>query len=101
MVRYLAMEFTAEQIYEIIQKLTGRIRPQGESNQDAESLKNVETFIQVFKMMHIEIDDIAYKYKDSPYASEKRIGERCDKHIDSMGISNCGCVGYCTQRQSI
>ena len=34
--------------------------------------------------MHIEIDDIAYKYKESPYASEKRIGERCDKHIDSI-----------------
>ena len=79
------MEFTAEQIYELIQKLTGRIRPQGESNQDAEALKNVETFIKVFEMMHIEIDDIAYKYKDSPYASEKRIGEICDKHIKCMG----------------
>lgn len=85
------MEFTAEQIYELVLKLTGRIRPQGENNQDTEVLKNVKTFIKVFEMMHIEIDDIAYKYKDSPYASEKRIGGICDKHIDSMGICNGEC----------
>lgn len=83
------MEFTAEQIYELIKKLTGGIRPQGESNKDTEALKNVETFIKVFEMMHTEIDDIAYKYKDSTYASEKRIGEACNKHIDGMGICNC------------
>jgi hypothetical protein len=37
------MEFTPEQIYEIIQKLIGKIRPVGESNQDAERLKNIDT----------------------------------------------------------
>ena len=80
------MEFTPEQIYEIIQKLIGKIRPVGESNQDAERLKNIETFIQVFEKMHIEIDDIAYKYSDRREASVKAIVDRCDKHLYSMGI---------------
>ena len=80
------MEFTPEQVYEIIQKLIGKIRPVGESNQDAERLKNIETFIQVFEKMHIEIDDIAYKYSDRREASVKAIVDRCDKHLDSMGI---------------
>jgi len=81
------MEFTAEQIYEIIQKLTGKIRPVGESNQDAQRLKNVETFIQVFEKMHIEIDDIAYQYGDRHEASMKAIADRCNKHLDTMGIA--------------
>lgn len=81
-----AMNFTAEQIYGIIQKLTGKIRPVGESNQDADSLKNIETFIAVFKMMHIEIDDIARQYEDCREASMKAIADRCNKQIDVMGI---------------
>ena len=82
------MEFTSEQIYEIIQKLIGKIRPVGESNQDAERLKNIEIFIQVFDKMHIEIDDIAYQYGDRREASIKAIADRCNKHLDSMGIGD-------------
>lgn len=82
------MEFTAEQIYSIIEKLIGKIRPVGESNHDREALKNLEVFIEVFNMMHIEIDDIAYDYKDSKYSSEKIIAMRCDKQIKSMGINH-------------
>ena len=81
------MEFTPEQIYEIIQKLIGKIRPVGESIEDAERLKNIKTFIQVFEKMHIEIDDIAYQYKDRHEVSIKAIADRCNKHLDSMGIA--------------
>lgn len=80
------MEFTAEQIYEMVNKLVGHIRPVGESNRDSKSLENIKVFIGVFEMMHTEIDDIAYKYHDSQYASEKLIGQECEKQLDSMGI---------------
>ncbi len=46
----------------------------------------MKTFIVVFSKMHKVIDDIAYEYKDSPYGSAKKIGELCNKHLDSMGI---------------
>ena len=82
------MEFTAEQIYSIIQKLTGKIRPVGETNQDEERLKNIETFIAIFDMMHVEIDDISYQYRDRTEDSMRKIGQRCNRHIESMGISD-------------
>ena len=87
------MDFNSEQIYAIIEKLTGKIKPVGESNEDRNRLKNLETFIEVFQRMHIEIDDIAYRYSESPYASEKAIGEKASKHIDSMDI----CDGKCAK----
>lgn len=79
-------ELTAEQIYHVIRKLTGKIRPAGESNTDEERLKNTKKFIEVFDLMHTAIDDIAYGYKDSPYAPEKRIGDCCREHLNKMGI---------------
>lgn len=87
-VRYCAMEFNADQIYEIVQKLIGKIRPVGENKQDAERLKNIETFIQVFEKIHIEIDDIAYQYGDRHEASMKAIADRCKKQLDRMGIDD-------------
>ena len=85
------MEFSAEQIYEILQKLIGKIRPVGESNEDKERLKNVQVFIKVFDMMHVEIDDIAYQYGERYEASMKAIADKCNEHLDTMGICNGDC----------
>ena len=76
----------ANGIYEVLTKLTGKIEPIGERNADAERLENVRVFIEVFDKMHMAIDGIAYRYKDSPYASEQRIADVCIRQIDSMGI---------------
>lgn len=75
----------AEQIYEVITKLVGPIRPLGCGARDSERHENLKKFIKVFDKMHIEIDDIAYKYSDSYEASVKKAGDIASAHIDSMG----------------
>jgi hypothetical protein len=77
---------TKEVVIEVINKLIGPIRPCGESGVDSERLENIKLYIAVFDEMHTVIDDIAWRYKDSPYASEKQIGMRCKIQIDEMGI---------------
>ena len=76
----------AEQIYEIVTKLVGNIRPQGCSQRVSESNKNLKTFIEVFAKMHRDIDDVAYDFKDSYEASVKEAANIANKHLDSMGI---------------
>jgi len=76
----------AEQIYEVVTKLVGNIRPQGCSQRDSESNKNLNTFIAVFAKMHRDIDDIAYDFKDSYEASVKEASNIANKQLDSMGI---------------
>ena len=77
---------TADTIYEVIKKLTGDITPVGDSAIDHVRLENIKTFIQVFDKMHTIIDDIAYRYMDSPRMSERSIGKICSDHPDTMGI---------------
>ena len=89
----MSLEFTSETIYELIQKLTGNIRPVGESNEDEQRLKNVKVFIEVFDKMHVEIDAIGYDYISRPEASMRTIAETCNEYIDSMGICDGKCDG--------
>ena len=76
----------ADSIYEVLIRLTGDIKPTGESHVDIKRLENMKVFIQVFDKMHTVIDDIAWHYKESHYASERRIGMVCSDHLDTMGI---------------
>ena len=77
---------TDDTIYEVIKKLTGDIMPVADSAINHVRLENMKVFIQVFDKMHMEIDDIAYRHKDSRYASAREIANLCNKHLDSMGI---------------
>ena len=75
-----------EQIYLVLTKLIGKVDPAEDAAIDSKRLENMELFIKVFDLMHTKIDDIAYKHKDSRYASAKRIGEICDEHLIKIGI---------------
>lgn len=77
---------TDKDIFEVVTKLCGRVEPQGDASIDADRFENMEKFIGVFREMHKVIDEVAYRYQNSPYASEKRIGELASKQIDDMGI---------------
>lgn len=76
----------AEQIYEVVTKLVGNIRPHGCSQRDRESNENLKKFIDVFSKMHKDIDDVAYDFKDSYESSVKEAANIANKHLDSMGI---------------
>jgi len=74
----------SDDIYEVVTALTGKIAPVGESSADEIRLENANKFIEVLDMMYITIDEIARRHKDSPYASEKRIGKLCAAKINSL-----------------
>lgn len=76
----------AEEIFNVIMKLTGEVEPVGDTAKDNHRMDNMRVFIEVFDKMHFVIDNVAYRYKDSNFHSEKLIGQLAKKHIDSMGI---------------
>ena len=81
----------AKTVYEVLKKLIGPIEPVSDSAIDSEREKNLETFINVFREMHTEIDDISYQHRESQYASAKKLGLMCSDQLDDMGIKNCSC----------
>ena len=75
-------------VYQVVKKLIGPIDPVGETHTDNHRFANLEATIQLVEMLHIEIDIVAYKFKDRQEASMKRAAERATKYLDDMGIED-------------
>lgn len=73
-----------EIVLEVLFNLVGKVAPVGESREDEVRLENMEKLVWIFDKIHSKIDEIAYQYKDSPYASEKRIGLLADKCLREL-----------------
>lgn len=78
-------KLTKDEIYKVLTKLIGEIEPVADSNIDEDRFENVKVFLAVFDEMHTQIDYIAYKHKNSLYASTKKIGEACAKYLGKLG----------------
>lgn len=76
----------AQTIFDVVNSLTGKVRPVGDAAIDAGRAKNLEVFIDVLEEMHYVVDQIAHDYENSPYASEKRMSELCNQCLDRIGI---------------
>lgn len=74
----------AKVIYQVIKKLTGRIRPVCDSAIDSDRYDNMQSFISVFNSMLTEIRDIANGYHDSQFGSARSIGKLCQTCIDDI-----------------
>lgn len=73
---------TADQIFEVLQKLTGPVEPQGESTTDAERYESMKTFISVLNKMNATVDNIWFRYKDDERGSVSKITDLCTKQIE-------------------
>jgi hypothetical protein len=71
---------------EIVKKLIGKINPIGETNTDAERFENLKEVCKLIDELHIEIDDIAYRNKDSKEFSVKRSVDYINQFLDNLGI---------------
>jgi len=65
----------------VIQKLVGNIDPVADSAIDAERLENLKTLCKVLFEFVVDIDRIGNMSRNSPYASEKEIGQFANKFI--------------------
>ena len=81
------MEMTKEIIMELLERVIGNINPVADGTIDGGRIKNLELFIEVFDEMHIMIDDIPYRWKDTKYGSVIPFIKACNDQLDRMGIT--------------
>lgn len=74
----------AEEIFQVIMKLTGEVHPVGDAAIDNHRYENMRVFLSVFDRMHFVIDNIALRYKDSIYHSEKVIGNIASERLEKL-----------------
>ena len=72
----------------VFELLGGGINPVGDSHFDREALERLKELIEILKFFHMEIDNIAFKHKDSSLGSCKLLGQEANKYLDWLGISN-------------
>lgn len=74
----------SEEIIKVIDTLIGDIEPVADSAIDKEREENLGKYIDVLWHMYSEISHIASRHKNSPYGSQKRLGELCDKTLKQL-----------------
>lgn len=72
--------------YDVVKKLIGNITPVGETNEDNKRFENLKEMCKLMEQIHIDLDDISYRYKDRHEFSIKRAVEYIDKFFDKTGI---------------
>ena len=76
---------------EIVKKLIGNIKPVGETTEDDKRFENLKALAFLTDELLTEIDNVAYRYKDSHEFSVKRASEFASKFQNEQGIKNCDC----------
>jgi hypothetical protein len=74
------------EVYDVVMKLVGPVRPVGETDEDNRRYENLKNLTQLMDLIHTEIDEISYLYRNDPRFSVKRAGEHCNKFLTKMGI---------------
>ena len=73
-------------IYEVVNKLIGRIEPIGETNADNRSLENLKEMTDLVDKLVSDIDRIASNYKNNHQYSMKEASNVANDFLDSLGI---------------
>ena len=70
-------------IYDVTKKLTGDIRPVGESHTDERRFKNLEEAIELCDRLLFDIAEIA-RFADRPEASMSKSGKRAKEFMEQV-----------------
>lgn len=73
-------------IEEIVNKLIGDITPVGDEGVDSIRLENLKHYGELIDRLVSNVDDIAYKYRNSSYSSIKNLVNEANKILDKLGI---------------
>lgn len=74
-------DFTADELHQIVKKLIGRIRPQGEANYDAIALNNLKVFTELTDLLLEDILAISSDFNNDHQASVKKIVKEANKFL--------------------
>lgn len=75
-----------EILYEVVKKLIGNINPAGDASMDDERFENLKLVCSLVDKLLSNIDDVAYKNKDSYEFSVKRAAEYASDFYNKLGI---------------
>lgn len=67
---------------DIVRKLIGKINPIGETETDNQRFKNLEQLCNLVENLLMDIDDVAFKNKDSHEYSVKRAADFAKKFLE-------------------
>ena len=76
------------EIYDVVMKLVGPVRPVGETHTDDKSFENLKVLVELTDKLLTDIDEIATDNKDRVEFSMNRAGKYCAAFYDRIGISN-------------
>ena len=74
------------ELYDIVNKLVGPIRPIGDSVEDAERLANLKNLTDLLDKCLTDIDHIADEFAHRDEWSMKQAGRHCVTFLDTIGI---------------
>lgn len=66
---------------DVVNKLVGRIHPVADAAIDSQRMESMKSMCELVRDLLLEIDYVAYSYRQSPYGSAKEIGVYADKFI--------------------
>jgi hypothetical protein len=72
--------------YDVVKKLIGNVRPQGDASIDYKIIENLKALIELHSEIHKAINDVAYDFKDRYEGSIKMCQQEASKYLDSLGI---------------
>lgn len=72
-------------LYELVRKLNGSIKPVGMSHIDSTNYKNLENIIGLIEQLFFDLNNVA-KYKDRPEYSMSKAGKKADECLRGLKI---------------
>ena len=70
--------------YDVVKKLIGDITPVADAAIDCRRLENMKSMCELLRQMFEDVDDIAYRYRSSPYSSQKEVGQYANKFLSDL-----------------
>lgn len=70
-------------LYELVRKLNGSIKPVGMSHIDSISYKNLKNVIELTEQLFYDLKDVA-EYKDRPEHSMNKAGKEARRFLDEL-----------------
>lgn len=78
------------ELYDVVTKLIGPVRPVGETHEDERRLENLKALTELTDQLLTDIDEIAADNKNRPEYSLTRAFNFCNKFLDKIGIQKDG-----------
>ncbi len=67
--------------YEIVKKLIGNVRPQGDASKDYQIFENLKELIELHSEIHSAIYDVANDFKDDKRSSVKKCCDEANTYL--------------------